>query len=329
LDTLSEETGSTKRLEAFGQSRIKLTPTTLLNIGMHTTYFEMNQEFLAEPRLGISQEVRDIHKISLGYGMHSSLEPLRVYFYKDPLSDNYPNRTLALTKAHHIIASYDRSMGKNRRIKIEPYYQFLYDVPVIRDSVFSMLNFEQDFHFNDVLVNEGKGRNMGVDFTFEKFFDGNSYYLLTLSLFKSEYQTDQGKFYPTRYDRGYVINLLAGKDIVLQKKNQHILSFNGRLTISGGNKMTPVDEDRSLNARNIYYDWSKPFSTQNPTDYFLDASFSWRRDYTRVAGILSLEIKNLLGNPTAYNHTYNYNSEKIELQSVVVVMPNISYRIEF
>jgi len=215
------------------------------------------------------------------------------------------------------------------RLKIEPYYQLLYDVPVIKDSTFSMLNFEQDFHFNDALVNEGKGRNMGIDFTLEKYFDGSSYYLLTTSLFRSTYETENGQIYPTKYDKGYVVNFLVGKDVVLQRKKKHTLSFNGRITISGGNKVTPLDEDLSQQAKTPYYDWSKPYANQLPVDYFLDASFSWRRDYKKVAGIFTIEVKNLLGNPSDYRHTYNYSTHSIEQQSVVVVMPNISYRIEF
>jgi hypothetical protein len=329
LSTLSDESGHTGRLEAFSQSQIKLTPNTLFNIGLHATWFELNNEFLAEPRLGISQHINSAHKLSLGYGKHSSLEPLRIYFYEYPENGLYPNRALGLTKAHHLIAGYDWAINKNLRLKVEPYYQYLYDVPVIRDSVFSMINFEQDFHFNDVLVDEGKGRNMGIDFTLEKYFDGSAYYLVTASLFRSDYETSTGEVYPTRYDKGYVVNILVGKELVFERNNRHTLRFNGRFTIAGGNKMTPIDKDRSLQSRAVYFDWTRPYATQNPTDYFFDSSVSWRKDYKKVAGIFTLEVKNLLGNPSGYNWTYNYKSQEIEQQSVVVVMPNISYRIEF
>ena len=329
VTTLSDESGHTRRLEAFSQSQLKLAPNTLLNVGLHATWFELNDELLAEPRLGISQDINSRHKLSLGYGKHSSLEPLRVYFYKDPGEEPYPNRTLGLTKAHHLIAGYDWAINKNLRLKVEPYYQYLYDVPVISDSAFSMINFEQDFHFNDPLVNEGKGSNLGIDFTLEKYFDGSAYYLVTASLFRSQYETSTGEVYPTRYDKGYVINILAGKELVFQRDNRHTLRFNGRFTIAGGNKMTPIDRDRSLQSRAVYYDWTRPYATQNPTVYFFDASVSWRKDYQKVAGIFTLEVKNLLGNPSGYNGNYNYRTKEIEKQSVVVVMPNISYRIEF
>jgi len=47
------------------------------------------------------------------------------------------------------------------RLKIEPYAQFLYDVPVIPDSNFSVLNMEADWYFNEELINTDTGYNTG------------------------------------------------------------------------------------------------------------------------------------------------------------------------
>lgn len=329
--TLSDEKGNVNKIQAFSQSQVKLSQQTLFNCGLHTTWFELNNEFIVEPRLGISQNIGTSHKVSLGYGKHSSLEPLRIYFYQQAVGGeiDYPNKNLKLTKAHHFIASYDWAINSKLRLKVEPYYQSLYDVPVIKDSTFSMLNFEQDFYFNDRLVNEGKGRNIGIDITFEKQLDKSFYYLVTASFFKSDYETGNGEIYPTRYDKGYVINVLAGKEFVFKKRNLHTLSFNGRMAISGGNKTTPVDMGISQLTRTVRYDWTKPYSAQNPTDYYVDFSVSWRKDKKSIARIITFQLKNALGTPSGYNWTYNYKTQKIEQQSVVVVIPNISYRIEF
>ncbi len=329
--TLSDESGNTNNIEAFTQSQISISPSTKLNLGVHATYLQLNEEFLIEPRLGISQMINKSHKISLGYGLHSSMEPLRIYFYQYNQNGEtiYPNKNLNLTKAHHLIAAYDWSINQSLRLKVEPYFQYLFDVPVIKDSVFSMLNFEQDFHFNDRLVNEGKGINYGIDITFEKFFDNSYYYLLTTSLFKSSYEASNGEVYPTRYDKGFVVNLLAGKEFAWKRRFRNTLSLNGRLTVSGGNKVTPIDKDLSTAAKAVYYDWSQPYANQNPTDYYCDLTVSWRRDKKRIASIISLQVKNVFGNPGEYNWTYNYQKQQLEKQSVVVVIPNISYRIEF
>lgn len=324
---LSDEVGKTNRLQAFTQSQFKLSGKTTANTGLHATYFQLNNEFLVEPRLGISHSIGNGHKLSLGYGLHSSMEPLRVYFLQQ--NEEMPNKKLKLTKAHHIIASYDWVIHSNLRVKVEPYFQSLFDVPVIADSVYSMINFEQDFHFNNVLVNKGKGKNYGVDFTFERFFNNCFYYLVTTSLFRSDYETGSGEVYPTRYDKGYVINILGGKEFVFTRTRRNTISLNGRVNIAGGNKVTPIDEVQSNAAQRVIYNWSKPYSEQNPTDYYFDFTASWRIDGKRVANIFSIQVKNLLGSPSEYNWTYNYRTKKVEQSSVVVVVPNISYRVEF
>lgn len=94
-----------------------------------------------------------------------------------------------------------------------------------------------------------------------------------------------------------------------------------------GNKITPVNIERSQQTKTIYYDWTTPYAEQNPADYYLDLSIGWRKDKKRAAYIFTLQVKNVLGSPSGYHWTYNYKTHTVELQSVVV--PGISYRIEF
>ncbi|MFN3556664.1 MAG: TonB-dependent receptor [Bacteroidales bacterium] len=329
--TLSDEDGSTNRFHAFTQSQLRIGNSLRADLGVHTNYLQMNNEFVVEPRLGINYSINKLHRVGLGYGLHSSMEPLRIYFFQTDVDGfiDQPNKSLKLTKAHHLIASYDWAISPNLRIKVEPYYQQLFDVPVIADSVYSMINFEQDFYFNNTLTNQGKGKNYGVDLTFEKFFHNSIYYLITTSFFKSDYETSSGEVYPTRYDKGYVVNLLGGKEFTFKKKNRNTISLNGRLTISGGNKITPINFELSNSQRSVIHDWSRPFADQNPIDYYLDFTMNWRIDRKKIANIFSFQVMNMLGNPSGYQWTYNYRKQEIELQSVVVVVPNFSYRIEF
>lgn len=69
-------------------------------------------------------------------------------------------------------------------LKIEPYVQFLHDVPVMADSSYSVLN-RSDFYVEDALVNKGRGRNIGIDITLERFLEKGLYYMISGSLFDS------------------------------------------------------------------------------------------------------------------------------------------------
>jgi len=326
--TLNDEIGSTNRLEAYTQSQIS-TAGLKFNVGFHATYFRLNNEFILEPRLGISKEIGESQKISFGYGKHSSLEPLRVYFYQENGTLNQPNKNLKLTKAHHFILGYDFAINKNLRIKIEPYYQFLFDVPVIKDSVYSILNIEQYFDFRNRLTNEGKGRNYGVDFTLEKFYNNNYYFLFTGSVFKSQYLTSKGETYSTRYDKGFTLNILSGKDFVFGKKNRNTISINERFSVAGGYKTTPINMVLSQQAKVVTFDWTKPYSDQNPTNCYLDLGVSWRKDKKNVASIICIQIKNVLGARAFYSWAYNRKTQSMEFASTAFIYPYLTYRLEF
>jgi hypothetical protein len=61
------------------------------------------------------------------------------------------------------------------RLKVEPYYQYLYNVPGKSGTSFSMINFTQDWTFRDSLANNTTGQNYGIDFTLERFLH-NGYF---------------------------------------------------------------------------------------------------------------------------------------------------------
>lgn len=65
------------------------------------------------------------------------------------------------------------------RLKSEVYYQSLYDIPgLARSSFYSGLNEGADFGAPgiDSLVNNGTGRNYGVELTLEKFYSKGYYF---------------------------------------------------------------------------------------------------------------------------------------------------------
>jgi len=97
------------------------------------------------------------------------MEKMDVYFVKTQgTGDRSVNKDLDFTKAHHVMLSYGFKVSDNVNVKIEPYFQYLYDVPVIADSSYSVLN-RRDFYVEDALVNRGKGRNIGVELTLERY----------------------------------------------------------------------------------------------------------------------------------------------------------------
>ncbi|NOR75856.1 MAG: TonB-dependent receptor, partial [Draconibacterium sp.] len=321
----SNSKGNSYLFQASTQSTYNISRKLLANIGVNVQSFLLNNEYSIEPRLGLKYKINSKNILSFGYGNHSQLEPLKVYMYQKGIvgGTELPNKDLAFSKAHHFIIGYDYFITPNLRIKIEPYYQSLYNIPVIADSTWSMINYEQELTFDKVLVNEGTGTNFGIDFTLERFLKNNYYYLLTTSFFDAKYTGGNGKTYNSRFNKNYVFTFLGGKEFVFDKKQEvtKILSVNGRISLMGGHRIVPVDEELSHQEEAIYYDWSNPYEEQNPADFFMDLTISYRINKKKHSSIWTMQVKNLTGTPSNYMYQYNIKENKIENTSQTIMVP--------
>ena len=331
LISVADEKDDANMLQFFTQSKVNVTERFTVNAGLHGQYFDLNQELIFEPRLGLIYNIGKAQSLSLAYGKHSRLEPLTLYFARvcDGNNISQPNKNLKLSKSHHLVFSYDISITPDLRLKIEPYTQFSVDVPVIPDSSFSVLNIEADWYFNEELINTGSGRNTGIDVTLERFLKDGYYFLVTGSLFDSKYKADDGIERNTRFNTRYVMNLLYGKEWVLGQQNNKILGVNARLNILGGKRTTPVDEIQSVMAEDVVYDHSHLFENKESNSYFMSATINYRINKKNHSSIWSLQITNLLATKENYGLYYNYKTRQVEPWEFAVVIPGISYKIEF
>jgi hypothetical protein len=324
-----KEGGYSHFTDLYVQSKYDITRNFELNTGINACFFALNNDFSVDPRLGLKWEFFPGHSLSFGYGKHSQLEELKIYLVNREVDGTleYPNKDLELSHAHHVILGYDWLLSDNSRIKIEPYYQYLYDIPGIPDSSYSFINFKQDWTFRSTLANNSTGRNIGIDFTIERFLDHNYYYLLTASVFDSKYKGDDGVWRNARYDKGFVINLLVGKEFFLRKNN--VLGVNGRLNYTGGERISPIDEVRTYQENTIVYDETKAFEVQLPSRYILDLTITYRMNRKKYSGVWALQLKNALGMSENYGTYYNMETDKIEQSEAAVILPIVSYKIEF
>jgi hypothetical protein len=325
------EKGNNSFFQYYAQSKYTVFDHFSVNPGINLNYFALNNNYSFDPRIGIQWEFIQRHTLSFGYGKHSQLEELKIYLIKKNVNGkvNYPNKKLKLSHAQHFVLGYDWSINERLRLKVEPYYQYLYDIPGIPDSSYSMINFRQDWAFRDSLRNNSIGKNFGIDFTLERFLYKNFYYLITVSIFDSKYKGNDGVWRNTRYNKNYAFNLLFGKEFNL--KNNKVLGLNTRFNFIGGERTSPVLVDKSLKEKNVFYDEHRAFEIQNPPTYYLDFTISYRINKKKFSSVWTLQVKNALGSPIidGDGYYYNYKSAKIEKSQATVVLPFISYRIDF
>jgi hypothetical protein len=292
-------------------------------------YFHLNEKATIEPRVGFRWQASSKHAFGLAYGKHSRRENTDFYFVETPQTgDQLVNKHLSFAKAHHIVASYDWSISEHLHLKIEPYFQYLYDVPVAKDSLLSLINY-RDWYLMLPLVNDGKGKNYGIDFTLERYLHDGYYYLMTASLFESRYTGGDGVWRNTRLNRNFIINALGGKEWKMGKQKQNILSVSLRFTLQGGERYIPVDEAASIVAKAVVFDNSQAYKIQLSPEFISHFTIAYKINRNRLSHEISLKMVNVTGNKEFEGYFYNYRNDRPERSMGAVVIPNVSYKIEF
>ncbi len=315
---------------AFTNSSIFLTSGLRLNIGVSAQHFSLNNNYSIEPRMAITQNIGEKHTLGLAYGLHSRIERLYLY-YNNSLStgEKAVNKNMGFTKAHHFVLSYDWNMTDIIHLKVEPYFQQLYNVPVMEGTSFSAVNFQSDWFFAEKMVNKGEGRNYGLDITLEKYMSNGFYYMATTSIFESKYKGGDGVWRDSRFNRNYVVNLLAGKEWKVGKNHQNTFNINGRITFQGGDRFSPINEQATKARKTIVYDETRAYSVQSDPITNVHLTLVYRKNKLRSSREIALKIVNLTQQPDFFGYQYNFRTGGIDKDIETILLPNLSYKIFF
>jgi hypothetical protein len=303
---------------------------------VHAQLFFLNNSVSAEPRLGLKYDINTKSSLTVGYGLHSQMQPINVYFLQTQNKDgsySYTNKNLGFTKSHHFVLGYDLQPFKDWRVKAEVYYQYLYNVPVNTfSSSYSMLNTGAGFKVDleDSLTNGGSGRNFGVELTIEKFFCNGYYGLFTSSIYDSKYTGSDGIERNTAFNGRYVFNILGGKEWKVGREKQNRISTDLKCTNAGGRAYTPIDltasdmlghEQLSADAFSAFYD-----------NYFrldIKVGYTINSRNKKISHSFSLDLQNVTNNKNVFSQNYDSRSKSINTTYQLGFFPNFVYKIQF
>ena len=331
MERISEGKGNTNLISAYTSSLFNITDRLSATLGVNGQFLALNNNWTIEPRAAIKYQTSERSSFGMAYGLHSRMEKMDVYFVKTKATGNeLVNKDLDFIKTHHISLSYNYKISDDMNLKVEPYFQYLYDVPVIADSSYSVLN-RSTFYVEDALVNKGKGRNYGIDVTFEKYMTKGLYYMLTASVFNSEYCGGDGVWHNTKFNRNYVINGLIGKEWMMGRNKQDVLSVNLKLTLQGGDRYSPVDEAATLAHPDLktQYDETKAYSKQLSPMFLANYTVSYRMNRNKVSHEFAVKGMNATGYEEYFGHEYNLKTNIIEPRRIKNAIFNIIYRLDF
>lgn len=327
--------GNTQFYQAYAQWKHRLNEHLTVSGGVHGSYLALNGKYSIEPRASVVYKSGK-NTISFATGLHSKPEHISTYLFQSKTqgqTGTLPNKDLDLLKAYHAIAGYERQLPLGMRFKAEVYYQYLYNIPVEKDTVggFSIINALDIYSlFNtQQLVSKGTGQNYGIDMSLERPFADNYYIMATASLYRSTYTDYNGDRYNTLFDKGYQLNILGGKEFRLSKDGRKILGVNGKVLFSGGFRESPIDLNASRIQGEAVYVPGQYFTNRTPAYFRTDLGIYYKFNRKRSTHSIQLEVQNVTNRENYYYSYYDRNSGTVKSVNQLGIFPNLSYRIDF
>jgi hypothetical protein len=210
-------------------------------------------------------------------------------------------------------------------------------VPVTRkSSSYTVLNEGAVFSrfFPSGLVNDGTGKNYGVEFTYERFFSKTYFLLFTSSLYDSKYKGSDGIERNTSFNGEYAANLLGGKEFPLGKNKNTVLTTGLKLTYAGGLRYTPVDTAASRVAGEVV-ELDSLRNTNQFRDYFrLDLKLGVKINAKKITHEFAVDLVNLLNTKNILKLTYFYdpshpNDNPVKETYQLGFLPLFYYKVDF
>ena len=273
-------------LRAFTQWKHAFSDRFSITSGVFGSLLSLNSSWALEPRIGFDWVINDRHSLNFGTGLYSQIQPRVIYFLLAQQPDGtitQPNLEMNFTRSWQLAVGYNYLLTENLRFKAETYYQYLYDIPVKRSiPEYALLNqgheFFLDRQYADSLINLGTGENYGIEFTFERFFKKNYYYLLTASFFNSTYKGYDRIQRNSAFNVNYVLNAVGGYEFVVGKRKWGVLSFGLRATWAGGNPYIPYDVSATVATGEPIPDWSRSYESRYPAYKRISFRFGIKRN---------------------------------------------------
>ncbi len=302
-----------------------------LNTGLHYLHLISNNTTSIEPRIGLRWNLTNNQSLNCGFGMHSQTQTMALYYYKNPDNNQFIYKDLDLNKSMHYVLSYDNVLAKDFRLKMEAYYQYLYNIPASKSDIpqMSMLNTGDSFTLNATadMQNIGTGENYGVELTLEKFFSNGYYFLTTTSLYESKYTDQENVIRNSQFAGNYVFNALAGYEFNVGK--QSLLCFDIKTVYAGGKRFIPIDIEASKSVNQTVYDWKHAYEDKMDDYFRVNARITFKTNNKHLSQEWGLDLQNLTNHKNIFQTYWNATKQEIQTDYQQGFMPMMTWRIVF
>lgn len=215
-------------------------------------------------------------------------------------------------------------------MKLETYYQHLYNIP-IKESFpeFSMINAGDFFALprENNLVNEGKGKNYGIELTLEKFLSNGYYFLFTSSLFDSKYSGYDKIWRNTAFNGNYVFNLLGGYEFRLGEKT--MFTLDSKTVLAGGKRYLTIDPEASITQHAEVRDWNHAYEEKYDPYFRTDIRIGIKMNGKKFSQEWGIDMQNITNYKSIFIEGYDASKQEVYQVYQQGFFPMFLYRIQF
>ncbi len=299
--------------------------------GMHGQSFALNKTSVLEPRFGMRIMTGKAQWLSLGFGLHSQIQPLGNYFARIKVGTDtvQPNIGMDFSRALHYVLGYSVQLAPNWNLKTEAYYQWLYNIPVTAGKAtnFSLINQDDDYEI-DALNNAGSGKNYGMEITLERYWNDQFYLLSTLSVYQSKYLASDKIWRNTRFATNTSWTFLMGKEWNMHTKRPSTFGIDLKMVYNGGERVTPIDLAKSITQKTTVLDNTRVYEQQLGAFFRIDLQAEWKFQYHNRTGSLILGVQNLLNRQNPVSQYFDVGYNQVRYKYLLGLIPVIGYKVD-
>lgn len=245
------------------------------------------------PRISFSYALNSDWNIAASVGSYYKLAPYTALGFRSN-SGTLVNKDLDYIRAIHYTAGTQFVPRDDFRVTFEAFYKDYGHYPVSVADGISMANTGTDFSAigNEAYQSTGKGRVYGVEAYAQQKLIKNLFYVISATVYKSEFSGTDGIFHPSTWDYGFIISSTLGYKF---KRNWDI---GAKYRVAGGQPYTPFDLARStagyLTTGMGVYDYTRLNSERLPVFQQLDLRIDKKFNFKKTSLDLFLDFQNVL-----------------------------------
>lgn len=331
FDQLSYEDGfslSGLLLQPFASLSWNASSLVDVDLGLNSSWFGFTNEFNLEPRVNVNVRVGEKSGFYAGSGLYSQVLSPYAYHTRPAGSEVFPmpvfNDELRLAKSWTSEIGWKLNLSEASLLSAEVFYQSLYDLPFDYNEsfnpayYFNYMNYDGEERLNR-LRSGGRGQTYGVGVEHRQQIVNGFYIWSGATLYKSEYENQEGQYLPSKFDGRYNFNATVGKEFQKRKSesSERLFGINSRFFYQGGFRQ------QSLSV------YGGPYEVP-VGDYFrVDLRIQWTRFRPRYTRMFAIDIQNALNTENPAFFYYDEVQGKEVLRTQLGIIPVLVYRIDF